>query len=123
MCARGRRCVGELLISMDTGVQEQELAVVNRMLYEQGNGAGSLFGQAGEAALPAAHIALQARTRQAELRASIASAQTRAAADGVVGGDLRGRRRVSPARAAFWGPFMEPGCGSSPPDARRNWQT
>lgn len=75
---------GELLISMDTGVQEQELAAVNQLLYEQET-ALAAFGQAGEAALPAAHIALQARTRQAELRASIASAQIRAEADGVVG--------------------------------------
>ena len=75
---------GELLISMDTGVLEQELAAVNQMLYEQET-ALAAFGQAGEAALSAAQTALQARTRQAELRASIASAQIRAEADGVVG--------------------------------------
>ena len=57
---------GELLISMDTGVLEQELAAVNRMLYEQET-ALAAFGQAGEAALSAAQTALQARTRQAEL--------------------------------------------------------
>lgn len=75
---------GDLLISMDTSVQEQELAAVNRLLYEQET-AVSAFGQAGEAALSAAQTALQARTRQAELRAAIASAQIRAEADGVVG--------------------------------------
>ena len=75
---------GELLISMDTDVQEQELAAVNQMLYEQET-ALAAFGQAGEAALSAAQTTLQARTRQAELRASIASAQIRAEADGVVG--------------------------------------
>ena len=31
-------------------------------------------------------------------------------------------KALSPERAAFWDRFMEPGCGSSPPDARRNWQ-
>lgn len=75
---------GELLISMDTDVLEQELAAVNQLLYEQET-ALAAFGQAGEAALSAAQTALQARTRQAELRASIASAQIRAEADGVVG--------------------------------------
>lgn len=75
---------GDLLISMDTSVQEQELAAVNRLLYEQET-AVSAFGQAGEAALSATQTALQARTRQAELRAAIASAQIRADADGVVG--------------------------------------
>ena len=53
---------------MDTSVQEQELAAVNRLLYEQET-ALAAFGQAGEAALSAAQTALQARTRQAELRA------------------------------------------------------
>lgn len=75
---------GELLISMDTDVLEQELAAVNQLLYEQET-ALAAFGQAGEAALSAAQTTLQARTRQAELRASIASAQIRAEADGVVG--------------------------------------
>lgn len=75
---------GELLISMDTDVLEQELAAVNQLLYEQET-ALAAFGQAGEAALSAAQTACQARTRQAELRASIASAQIRAEADGVVG--------------------------------------
>lgn len=75
---------GDLLISMDTGVQEQELAAVNQWLYEQET-ALAAFGQAGEAALSAAQTALQARTRQTELRASIASAQIRAETDGIVG--------------------------------------
>ncbi len=75
---------GELLISMDTDVLEQELAAVNQLLYEQET-ALAAFGQAGEAALSAAQTTLQARTRQAELRASIAYAQIRAEADGVVG--------------------------------------
>ena len=83
---------GELLISMDTGVLEQELAAVNQMLYEQET-ALAAFGQAGEAALSAAQTALQARTRQAELRASIASAQIRAEGRRRRGGPLRGRRR------------------------------
>ena len=75
---------GDLLVSMDTSVQEQELAAVNRLLYEQET-ALAAFGQVGETALNAAQTALEARTRQTELRAAIASAQIRAEADGVVG--------------------------------------
>ena len=75
---------GDLLVSMDTSVQEQELAAVNRLLYEQET-ALAAFGQMGEAALNAAQTVLEARTRQTELRAAIASAQIRAERDGVVG--------------------------------------
>lgn len=75
---------GDLLVSMDTSVQEQELAAVNRLLYEQET-ALAAFGQVGETALNAAQTVLEARTRQTELRAAIASAQIRAERDGVVG--------------------------------------
>ena len=75
---------GDLLISMDTSLQEQELSAVNQLLYEQETAAAA-FGQAGETALSAAQTVVQARTRQAELRAAIAAAQIRAEADGTVG--------------------------------------
>ena len=79
-----RVSAGELLVSMDTEAQEQELAAVTRMLYEQQEAAAA-FGQAGEAAFAAAESTLEGQKRQAELRAAIASGQIRAAADGVVG--------------------------------------
>lgn len=79
-----RVSAGELLMSMDTEAQEQELAAVSRMLYEQQEAAAA-FGQAGEAAFAAAESTLEGQKRQAELRAAIASGQIRAAADGVVG--------------------------------------
>ena len=71
------------------------------------------FGQAGEAALSAAQTALQARTRQAELRASIASAQIRAEADGIVGALYVAEGAIA-GEGGLLGTVMEPGCGSPP---------
>ena len=79
------------------------------------------FGQAGEAALSAAQTALQARTRQAELRAAIASAQIRAEADGVVGAFML-PKAPSPGKAACWDGSWNRAAAWLPPDARRSWE-
>ena len=82
-----RVSAGELLVSMDTEAQEQELAAVTRMLYEQQEAAAA-FGQAGRRRLPPP----RARWRDKSARPS------------------SGRRslpgRFARRRTAWWGRFI-----------------
>ena len=73
--------------------------------------------------MSAAQTALQARTRQAELRASIASAQIRAEADGIVGALYVAEGAIA-GEGGLLGTVHGTGlAGRRRPGARRTWQT
>ncbi len=76
---------GDLLFSMDTSAEEAALASISQMLYEQEK-LLSGFERADALAAAVLQSTWDARKTEGELRASIASKQVRAAADGVVAG-------------------------------------
>lgn len=75
---------GELLISMDTSLQEQELAEISGLLYRQEQ-ALTAMSEAGGAVLYGMQNGVEARKTQELLQAAIKAGQIRAAEDGVVG--------------------------------------
>lgn len=84
--AQGQRVSrGDLLFSLDTTAEEEALASLSQMLYEQEK---ALKGFEGSDAIAAAAVqsTWEARKTQVELLASVESKQIRAASDGVVGG-------------------------------------
>lgn len=78
---------------MDTSAEEAALASISQMLYEQEK-LLSGFERADALAAAALQSTWDARKTEGELRASIASKQVRAAADGVVAGVYAGRGRL-----------------------------
>ncbi len=72
---------GELLISMDTSMEEAALASLSQMLYEQ----ESALENAGALSAVLAQSLLDARKQQEQLKAAITAGQLRAQKDGVVG--------------------------------------